>query len=559
VKAAPVGIPYLLPKGHLQFSVTVKKNAEGKLEDVSIQTETKLLPDPDKIFLLEHGAGLFTHHDQKIVLEDGMLSTLHTADEGQGAEVLKSLATAWVQTLSIGALQGTLGDISELSNTDLISTGTGMPDTAFRVLSTNVELFIKHPHIPTPPTAPAAERLRAAYPELVALPVVDSIVTAFDSYKADAWARRFGRILSTQDEQKELLIEGISSDLKIVWPDPATALNEPFGRYFRLVAVRTGTYKETGTGGMTQGINSGKDSGVFVKVPQPVLYQLTMQVNSRELYLYRLAKFDATYTALTAAIADQQTALPGWKTDLAKAEADLIKLNSNIEAHRDAVHATPTGASSKNDVDTLAALKADLTDTTAKIAKLKVDIKSETENRKKQTVISKEIQTNLVLLFGMIDSWDETSQKRIDLVFNRTSSALVPSSYAINIPLNNAVLGKTAYDLEFAKGVLVKYGVNRPAALVELVKIPAEVAGTAVELLTKLVQLKISLSKQEQEYAKTQLALERTKQDLALSQVEQSKKEEGLRAEIAASLVKIKENEKKLSELQTQIDALQKP
>jgi len=122
VPQLPSGIPYLLPKGHVEISLQVIRSQEGKFKSIDLKSETKLVPDPDQLYVLNSGSGLFSKRDQKITLKDGMLTSIHTEDEGQIDEAIKAIAGTWINIMSIGVLKGTIGDMPALGEIPSIET-----------------------------------------------------------------------------------------------------------------------------------------------------------------------------------------------------------------------------------------------------------------------------------------------------------------------------------------------------------------------------------------------------------------------------------------------------
>jgi len=171
---------------------------------------------------------------------------------------------------------------------------------------------------------------------------------------------------------------------------------------------------------------------------------------------------------------------------------------------------------------------------------------------------------NLVLLHRLIDN--QPVGEVPDNVFDRELVSLVPSEYAVNVPLENSWIGKTIYDLQLDHGVLTSFDMKKPAEVVEIARLPLDVTGELVTLLTKFIQLKIDMVGKANEYAEAKIKLAETEFKMDQLTKEQEKKVLALEKELAEAKFELEQLSKaqewsvivKELEFQKEILSLQK-
>lgn len=499
------GVPYLLPKGLLQIGVVVTKTADGKFESVDVKTETQLVPDESRLFLLGRGLDLLTRKDQKVTLTNGMLTSVTTKDEGQAGEVLKGAASIWLNVLKIREVQGTIKALDAIKPTEANS---GLEALA---------------HAPLASTR--AADTRRAFPQVLAWPNVDRILGGIDGFYDGAARQAELRRHATREEQETLLSTGLPSAPPILWSDRPVEATQAYGKYFALVVNEVGLNATPTAPAAMTGVTKRDQTGIYVKVPRPVVFEAKLLLAPRELYLYRLKQYDAELTDIAKRLKKARASQDEWKARLAVV-ADLMKATeAKIHDLQTQLTALPAGADPDPITKAMDAAAKQLEAANTEKGKLEASLKAIGDDEERQGTVTAEIQVNLVLLHQLI-----TTPAEPEVVFQRKAFAMVPSDYAVNIPMENALLGKTNYDLQLAQGVLTSYSMEKPAFLVELVKIPLDITGAVFDQLSQFIQLRINLAGYQKTYAQAQIDLEKTKYEL--SQLSQKQQADALKAEL---------------------------
>jgi hypothetical protein len=510
------GIPYLLPKGHVELSLQIKKTAEGRFEDIHLESVTKLVPDPKELYVLNPNYGLFTKKDQKITLKDGMLASIHTEDDGQLDEAIKAIAGTWVNFMKIGVLKGTLKDI-------------------------------KSPQINTTPFSLVQNRdkvkiVKKWYPELIPLKQVYNVL---QNINFDQATEKIGsRVFSTNTEQKDLLSDNTVDNKSLVYQDFKESTDEQYGLYFTLkitpdTRIEDAVYAK---GKHPEELIKPKLSpgfeevpgvmvpGIMVKVPEPKVFNLKLNIIPKQLYLYRLENYNDQLASLGKVI-DKFNAK---ESDYEKSKREA---SNKIEAAKIQIESIDNCKSSTSTCDRKPEeLKEDranqdkiIAEYTVKKSEIQAALDKAKKNKDMKLSIEDEVKANLALLYLLTRSEQKDIWKIPDNVFERAMVALVPSKYAVNVPLKNSWIGKTTYDLTLDRGVLTSYNMEKPAELVEVVRLPLDVTSEFISLLTNFVQFKINMVGKTDEYTDAKIKLAET--EFKLQQLTKKQEKENLKLE----------------------------
>ncbi len=86
------GVPYHLPKGILVLDIDIMREKDNTFKDISLELNPKLVPDQEHLYYLNSSENALFTAKHNISINNGMLSTLETEDEGRSGEILVNLA-----------------------------------------------------------------------------------------------------------------------------------------------------------------------------------------------------------------------------------------------------------------------------------------------------------------------------------------------------------------------------------------------------------------------------------------------------------------------------------
>jgi len=535
--------------GHLAFSFTLKKSAEGKFESLDFTAETQLVPDPSMTFFLRDPSRLLTRTNRAVTLEDGMLSGLKTENEGQADKAIEAIASTWLNTINISAIQESLGAMTP------VAAAAPLPNGARVFMQSGEDTQHKRAKI-------LEHKLGTA---LAPLKEILLLVATIDDYHDSCLALRSGWQLSTRAEKEDLVARSVS-DYRLIWTTPAEGcFQSDYGPFLELhatsswpsVAVAAGPAPakkcasqcscpspcENGTG----------LAGIYVRTPVPLYYTASLLVKPKELYLHRLTKLNAELALVRKHLEDHEDERSG--VDAKKEELDRSQSEAmaKIAGWTAELEKDLDPKNRKAYADNIARAEKEIADATTKLEALAAFVAAYKEAERKRKELNNAAKVNLVLLYGLVTEVpDEKLTSIEDLVFRRSAVALLPSKDFVRIPLTDAAIGKTTHDLKLSRGVLSSASVDRPSSTVELLKVPLTVTNSAVASLTQLVQLRVNLANNQKAVAEAQLAVERVRQDLSLSVSESKKKEAALEAEIAEARARTKAAEARIAAVENQ-------
>ena len=529
------GIPYHLPRGVVEFSIEVEKNDEGKFESVNVKSETTLIPDPDLIYLINLNQGLLTHKVQKITLAGGMLSSIHTEDEGQIDEVAKAIAGTWVNIMKIGVLKGTITDLKAVD-------------------AVKIDKLVALPQ--APPNF--KQGILDHYPEVGSMDQIKTILDTADTFYNGALSYLQSRVYSTPLEKETFLEEAGTVGNRIVFEGYSEPVTINYGRNL-ILTVAQKPVKEVDNTVKKYSDNAADDiatttlSGIMVKVPEPRVYKVELSVIPKKLYLHRLTKYNDQIKSLNKKIAEGKDA-----------SGKLPDLNNKIKDQKRAINETleEINAKKKNNQSsadleiTLKLQESNLEKLESKKEKYEALKETGEDSEKKLSQVVRDVQVNLVLIYHLIGR--DRLGTRPDNLFERSMVAMVPSQYAVNVPLKNSWIGKTTYDLELDRGVLTSFGVEKPAEMVEVARLPLDVTGEIVDLLTKFISFRIDMVGKRDEYAEAKIELAKTEFELKQLGKEQEKEDLELQKELKDARFELekqqKEQLKKVLELELELE-----
>lgn len=579
------GIPYFLPQGNIEISFSPLKSADGEFESFDIKTETKLTPDPSKLYILNSESKLLSSQAHSIKLSNGMLSSIRTEDEGQIDEVAKLIAGTWINFLKVDVLKQTVKEFQKIDKTVVKP-------------ADNISIAVLY------------QELVAKYQELKALESLKEIKDLKDNNQslilngAKFTAKSDRAAYSTYKEKIDLLNKTSEFDQRTILLKPGM-FEDIIGDVF-LLKASPAEYSSD----IADFNDPDKDvSGIVVKVPVPAFFNVSLEIDHNKLYLNRLYSLDAEYIKLNKQIKKLKTEkdtcelkLDEFENNIKENEAKIKEINKKIGAR-----GTPPEDNEKLEKAKEALIKIVDKDK-SDIEACETTSKSLIESEKQFAQNIDDILINCYILHRRLDGKDyinSTLENKPDIVFMKEMFTLIPSNYAVNIPMENSVVGKTIYDLQFDSGILTSFSVQKPSSIVELVKVPFAVTEEIISQLTQFIQLRINLATNAKEYVKVQKEIEELKFDLDhveenkqneldkqnlehliamlnlekdnleataslqqatlalisvedMSELEKEEKTAKLRAEIAKHLTTIKENEKLIAEAEAAIKALRK-
>jgi len=169
--------------------------------------------------------------------------------------------------------------------------------------------------------------VRNEYPELQPLNLVNQILNDIGTFYQEASKHIHSRIYSTNLEQETLLAENTVHDKKMVFQDFSQTSTQKFGHYFVLTIKQKPIASSKGYAeGQPDEIKSilkGNQTGVpgiIVKVPEPKIFHLKLDILPRQLYLYRLRGHNEQLTALEKTMAKFEDEKPKFKKAVSNAK-----------------------------------------------------------------------------------------------------------------------------------------------------------------------------------------------------------------------------------------------